>query len=81
MAIHDLAANEPATSFLICPRCGLSIKPKAGWLTVEYCPRCTARARIPVRLSSSPLSSGELYRDGFAPNTRSARGDPRQTGS
>jgi hypothetical protein len=69
MAVHELAANERATSFRICPRCGLSIKPRAGWLTVEYCPRCIARARIPVRLSTTPLPSSELDRDGFEPNT------------
>jgi hypothetical protein len=44
MATDELAANESAIWFLICPRCGLSIKPRADWLTVEYCPRCIARA-------------------------------------
>ena len=81
MATHDLAANERASSFLICPRCGLSVKARTGWLTVEYCPRCIARAQIPVRLFSSPLPSSELYRDGLAPNARSATADQRHEGS
>ncbi len=38
---------------LVCPRCGLSIQPRARWLTVEHCPRCIAYARIPVRMSTS----------------------------
>jgi hypothetical protein len=54
--------------FLNCPRCGLSIKPKARWLALEYCPRCMARARIPVKLFSSTLPAAELYDDNAAPN-------------
>jgi hypothetical protein len=38
---------------LACPRCGLSIRPRVGWLTVDYCPRCIASHRIPVRMSHS----------------------------
>lgn len=65
---HDPAASARAVSFLNCPRCGLSIRPKASWLTIEHCPRCIARARIPIKLFSSPLPTTELYREGFAPN-------------
>ncbi|MGB0092460.1 MAG: hypothetical protein WBP81_08000 [Solirubrobacteraceae bacterium] len=65
---HDLAASARAVSFLNCPRCGLSIRPKTSWLTIEHCPRCIARARIPIKLFSSPLPTTELYRAGFAPN-------------
>jgi Zn-finger nucleic acid-binding protein len=54
--------------FLNCPRCGLSIKPKARWLALEYCPRCMARARTPVKLFSSTLPAAELYPDDAAPN-------------
>jgi hypothetical protein len=39
---------------LVCPRCGLSIRPRLRWLTVEHCPRCIAYARIPVRMSTVP---------------------------
>jgi hypothetical protein len=54
-------------SFLNCPRCGLSVRPKPSWLTVEYCPRCMARARIPVKLFSSTLPAAELYPEGSVP--------------
>jgi hypothetical protein len=50
---------------LVCPRCGLSIRPRAPWLTVEHCPRCIAYARIPVRMSTSagaPARSGGAAR-------------------
>ena len=56
--------------FVNCPRCGLSIRPKASWLAVEYCPRCMARARIPVKLFSSALPAAELYPEGEVPNVR-----------
>lgn len=36
--------------FLNCPRCGLSLRRRVDWLTVEYCPRCIGRAEIPVKL-------------------------------
>jgi hypothetical protein len=48
----DPAANRRVAPFLNCPRCGLSIRPKARWMTVEHCPRCLARARVAVRMSS-----------------------------
>jgi DoxX-like family len=57
-----------------CPRCGLTIEPRARWLTIEHCPRCLARARIPVRMFSSPLSSAELYADGSAPRPEKGGG-------
>jgi hypothetical protein len=62
-----------ASSFLNCPRCGLSIQPKVSWMTVEYCPRfeycprCMARARIPVKLFSSTLPAAQLYPEGSMP--------------
>jgi hypothetical protein len=65
---QDLAGRDKAALFLNCPRCGLSIKPKARWLAPEHCPRCLARARIPVRLFSSTLPAAELYDDNAAPN-------------
>jgi hypothetical protein len=63
----DRAASRRAAPFLNCPRCGLSIRPKARWLTVEHCPRCLARARVAVKMFSSPLPAAELYREGGAP--------------
>ncbi|MDA0162626.1 hypothetical protein OM076_20295 [Solirubrobacter ginsenosidimutans] len=47
---------EDAVDF-VCPRCGLSIRPRVRWLTVEHCPRCIALARIPVRMSTVPTGS------------------------
>jgi hypothetical protein len=80
MATPELLANDRAAAFLICPRCGLSIKPRGGWLRVEHCPRCIARARMLVRLFSSALPSGELYREGFAPGSARLAGAQRQDG-
>jgi hypothetical protein len=71
MSTDDPAASE-STSFLKCPRCGLSIRPRASWLTIEHCPRCIARDRVPVKLVSFPLSASERYGQGFGPNARGA---------
>jgi hypothetical protein len=35
---------------LSCPRCGLTIAPRAQWLVVHHCPRCIARSRALVIL-------------------------------
>jgi len=45
------APSDIRALLLRCPRCGLSIRPRARWLAVEHCPRCLARARLPVRLN------------------------------
>lgn len=84
---REPGASERATSFLNCPRCGLSVRQKASRLTIEYSPRCIARARILVKLFSSPLPAGEVNRERFGPNDRSTtsdqprRRDRRPTGS
>jgi hypothetical protein len=76
------AASPRAVSFLNCPRCGLSIRPKARGSTIEHCPRCSTRASIQVKLFSSPLPTAELYRDGSAPNAEQSRVTPTdRTGS
>ena len=67
MEARNSGASGRAASFLNCPRCGLSIRPKTRWLTIEHCPRCMAVAGIPVRLFSSALPAAELYRDGLTP--------------
>jgi hypothetical protein len=59
-------------SCLRCPRCGLSIRPRASWLTIEHCPRCIARDRTPVKLLSYPPPAVEHYRQGFGSNARGA---------
>jgi len=66
------AAGPRAVSFLDCPRCGLSIRPKAR---IEDCPRCMARASIQVKLFSSALPPAALYREGSA-RRRAVRRDP-----
>jgi len=66
---HRPAGRARALSFLNCPRCGLSVRPKARWLTIEYCPRWTAPPWIPVRLFSSALPTVEpLYGEGSTPH-------------
>jgi hypothetical protein len=62
------------------PALGLSIKPRAGSLTVEYCPGCIARAPIPGQVVYLPLPSGEPHRDDPEPNAASATGDHWQDG-
>lgn len=61
--------SMPSTGglFLNCPRCGLSIRPRRPWLAIEHCPRCLARARIPITLFSSTLPAAELYHPGCTP--------------
>ena len=66
-ATSDHAVNGHQAPLLNCPRCGLSIRPKASWLWLEYCPRCMGRAHVPVRLFSSPLRSGARPPAGAAP--------------
>ena len=53
--------------YLNCPRCGLSMVPRADWMGIEHCPRCLARSRTLVELFASPLPPEELYEDGLAP--------------
>jgi len=72
------ATNPRAGSFLNCPRCGLSIRPKARGSTIEHCPRCLARASIQVKLFSSPLPPTELYREGSAPHAERSGVDPNR---
>jgi hypothetical protein len=67
MSTEDPAASRRAAPFLNCPRCGLSIRPKARWMTIERCPRCLARARVAVKLFRSSLPAAELYHEGGAP--------------
>ena len=65
---RDGAHRRGGGLYLNCPRCGLSIVPRAEWLRVEHCPRCLARARTVVELFVSPLPTQELYRHGLAPD-------------
>ena len=71
-AMRDLQTREPAvdragTIHWNCPRCGLTITPKARWLTIEHCPRCIARNGLAVSLFASTLPTAELYAAEAAP--------------
>jgi hypothetical protein len=62
------ASSVVGAIYLNCPCCGLTITPRASWLTVEHCPRCIARNGIPVGLFASTLPTGELYAADAAPD-------------
>ena len=50
-------------SFLNCPRCGLSIRPKMSSWSPEHCPRCPGNGGIAVWMFRSRLPTAELYSD------------------
>ena len=60
-------AGDRQLAHLNCPRCGLTIRPRVGWLAIEHCPRCLARRRVAVPLFASTLPAAELYATGAAP--------------
>jgi hypothetical protein len=60
-ATRAAAANGNRADYLNCPRCGLTITPRADWLCIEHCPRCIARRRVLVKLFASALPAAELY--------------------
>lgn len=35
-------------SFMSCPRCGLAVRLRVNYLTLQRCPRCIAKAGISV---------------------------------
>ena len=47
------------SSYMNCPRCGLTIGLRAPFLARDHCPRCLARAdaAIPMYLSEQPPAS------------------------
>jgi len=59
-----ISGRSSEAAFLICPRCRLSIRASARWQDAPHCPRCTARAGVPVQLFHSTLPASELYDDG-----------------
>lgn len=63
----DPVSKGARTVHLNCPRCGLTITPKASSLTVEHCPRCMARSGIHVDLFASTLPTAQLYAADTAP--------------
>jgi hypothetical protein len=75
MTGSDDPAAGGSASCLRCPRCGLRLRPRASWLTIEHCPRCIARDRTPVKLLCSPAPTIEQCGQGFGPNARGATTD------
>jgi hypothetical protein len=61
-------------SYLHCPRCRLTITPKADWMAMRHCPRCIARAHIAVELFSSPRTAQALYADNPTPEREGREG-------
>jgi len=69
VSLRPLRAERMDVLHLNCPRCRLTITPRASWLTVEHCPRCMARSHVAVRMFSSSLPASELYAAGTAPGS------------
>ncbi len=67
---------RPATPFLNCPRCGLSISLRSRGLANPHCPRCLERHSTIVELFSSGLPADALYADNSLPRADCARERP-----
>ena len=64
--VHDhgtvaRASGDDFAPFLICPRCGLTIRPKASWPALRHCPRCLARSHAAVDMFASTMPAASLY--------------------
>jgi hypothetical protein len=77
---REEAQARAGESFLNCPRCGLTIKLRAPWLAIRFCPRCLARSQSVVELFSSALPVEALYAEGRAPRD-DRRDNDRRVGS
>jgi hypothetical protein len=62
--------SRSSTLCLNCPRCGLRIEVRARWLAIRHCPRCVARTRSVVELSSSRRPDNVLYATDSLPQAR-----------
>ncbi len=53
-------------TYLSCPRCGLAVRVRAPYLTMEHCPRCLARHRrvIDLEVTDAPAADWALARMG-----------------
>ncbi len=63
------------SSYMNCPRCGLSIRLRTGVAAIRHCPRCVARHRLLVELFGSPLPAETLYEQDRVPGA--LRSPPR----
>jgi hypothetical protein len=79
MQQREQPQSSAGESFLNCPRCGLTIKVRASWLAIRFCPRCLARSQSVVELFSSALPAEVLYAEGSAPRD-DRRGNDRRVG-
>ncbi|MEA2300016.1 MAG: hypothetical protein QOD61_1694 [Solirubrobacteraceae bacterium] len=50
-------------SYMNCPRCGLGVRLRASFLTLEHCPRCLAWARLSVPMRVVPGPGPMLTRE------------------
>jgi len=62
--------TRSSTLCLNCPRCGLRIEVLARRLAIRHCPRCVARTRSVVELSSSQRPANALYATDSLPQAR-----------
>ena len=60
LATRASGAQAPGR-YLTCPRCRLSIRPRALSPHLVHCPRCAARSRTLVELFASTLPAERLY--------------------
>ncbi len=62
MSQHDTRGSTTlAAAMLTCPHCGLSIRPRAWFLTMIHCPRCLAKRHVAEALAVSPAGPGEPF--------------------
>lgn len=79
-AVAATGLRDRQAVFLNCPRCGLSIRQKSQAAHREHCPRCLARAQMPVRLFVSTRPTTEWYRYGSGPYAEHPRTGAGPTG-
>ena len=67
------------SSYMNCPRCGLTLGLRAPFLTLEHCPRCLARAgaAIPMYLSEQPPTPSVVTVAPAQDPSPAPRGGPR----
>jgi hypothetical protein len=56
------------TELLSCSYCHFSIRPRAAFLMVDYCPRCLAKRRVaePLRPRAESPSGARTFSDGVS---------------
>jgi anti-sigma B factor antagonist len=58
-------------AFMNCPRCGLAVRLRAPYLTLDRCPRCLAKSglSVPMTISEAPIRRRSAVKgeDGVVP--------------